>query len=97
MAETPVKRFNLMQFKGLVTNANPHAIPPGAAQTQTNVVCTVAGQLNVRKGMRPALFGNAVTGTTHAVISMAEYIRPEANFVVYEDSDGNIKAGRDVT
>lgn len=93
MPEPPVKRFNLMEFRGLVTNANPHAIPPGAAQVQTNIVCTIAGQLTVRKGMRPTAFANAVTATTHSVIGMVEYIRPEADYVIYQDSAGNIKAG----
>lgn len=93
----PVKRFNVMQFQGLVTNANPHAIPPGAAQVQTNIVCTIAGQLTVRKGMRPTAFANATTATTHSVIGMIEYIRPEANYVVYQDSAGNVKAGSGVS
>lgn len=94
MAENPIKRINLLQFKGLATNANPHSLPAGAAQVQTNIVCTIAGQLTVRKGMRPTAFINAITATTHSVLAMVEHIRPQGDFVVYEDSAGNIKAGR---
>lgn len=94
MADAPIRRMNLMAFRGLMTNANPHSIPPGAAQVQTNVVCTVAGQLTVRKGMRAIAFANAITATTHSVLSMVEYARPQGTIVVYEDSAGNLKAGR---
>jgi hypothetical protein len=38
---------------GLITNASPFALPPGAAVEQSNLTTDVAGQLTSRGGMRP--------------------------------------------
>jgi hypothetical protein len=43
-------------WAGLVTNASPYAIPPGAAVEQTNIVTSTPGQLTSRNGMRPVSF-----------------------------------------
>lgn len=43
-------------WAGLVTNASPYAIPPGAAVEQTNLVTSTPGQLVSRGGMRPVSF-----------------------------------------
>lgn len=43
-------------WAGLVTNASPYAIPPGAAVEQTNLVTSIPGQLTSRGGMRPVAF-----------------------------------------
>lgn len=40
------------QWVGLVTNASPHAIPPGATVDQVNLGTETPGQLTVRGGMR---------------------------------------------
>ena len=50
------------QWAGLITNASPYAIPPGAAVEQTNLSSAVPGQLATRGGMMPVQFdagGNA--------------------------------------
>lgn len=39
-------------WAGLVTNASPFAIPPGAAVEQTNLTANVPGQISARSGMR---------------------------------------------
>lgn len=39
-------------WKGLVTNASPYALPPGAATEQTNLQAHVPGQMTTRGGMR---------------------------------------------
>ena len=41
------------KWAGLVTNASPYSIPPGATVEQINVQCLVPGQLTVRPGMQP--------------------------------------------
>lgn len=46
------------QWAGLVTKASPYAIPPGAAVEQTNLTCSIPGQLTSRNGMRPVAFIN---------------------------------------
>lgn len=39
-------------WSGLITNASPYALPPGAAVEQVNLTCTARGQLQSRGGMR---------------------------------------------
>ena len=38
-------------WKGLVTNASPYALPAGAATEQVNLQCHIPGQLTTRGGM----------------------------------------------
>ena len=40
------------KWPGLITNASPFAIPHTAAVEQTNLQCTVPGQISVRGGMQ---------------------------------------------
>lgn len=49
-------------WNGLVTNASPYAIPPGAAVEQTNIASSTPGQLASRGGMRPVAFTPAPGG-----------------------------------
>jgi len=46
-------------WAGLVTNASPYAIPPGAAVEQTNITTSTPGQLTSRGGMRPVSFATS--------------------------------------
>jgi hypothetical protein len=43
------------EWKGLITNASPYLLPPGAATEQVNLQGHVPGQLSVRGGMRQVL------------------------------------------
>lgn len=47
-------------WSGLVTNASPYALPPGAAVEQWNLSCNVPGQLTSRGGMRAVRLSQAV-------------------------------------
>lgn len=38
-------------WKGLITNASPYALPPGSATEQVNLQCHVPGQMATRGGM----------------------------------------------
>lgn len=40
------------QWAGLVANASPYILPPGAAVAQDNLHCAIPGQLTIRNGMR---------------------------------------------
>lgn len=40
------------QWSGLVTNASPFLLPPGAAVEQVNLACRIPGVLRCRGGMR---------------------------------------------
>ena len=77
------------QWKGLVTNASPYSIPPGAAVTQVNLQCVVPGQLNVRMGHATLSFSTGTPGAT-AVRSVMRY--PNGNALIYSDSAGVIRA-----
>jgi hypothetical protein len=46
------------KWAGLVTNASPYAIPPGAAVEQLNLATNIPGQLTSRNGMRPVAFSS---------------------------------------
>lgn len=39
------------KWAGLVTNASPYALPPGAAVTQVNFQCLSPGKMEVRMGV----------------------------------------------
>ena len=47
------------QWPGLITNADPHDLPPGAAVVQENFSSRVPGKLVGRKGIRPVMFTTA--------------------------------------
>lgn len=76
-------------WKGLVTNASPYSIPPGAAVTQVNLQCIVPGQLNVRPGLAALSFSSGTAGAT-AVRSAMRY--PNGNAIIFSDSAGDIRA-----
>lgn len=43
-------------FRGLVTNADPKDLPPGASPDQVNCVSARVGELKVRNGTRVITF-----------------------------------------
>lgn len=62
--------MEVKQWAGLVTNASPYILPPGAATIQENLHCRTPGQLRVRDGMRLLTFG---TGTGFESVSIYPY------------------------
>lgn len=46
----------IMDFTGLITNANIIDLPPGAAEVQVNATSVKMGELQVRLGMREVAF-----------------------------------------
>jgi hypothetical protein len=72
-------------WKGLVTNASPYALPPGAAVVQTNFQCRKPGELSARGGQTAATL--AVTA------QFLEMFRCPVNGqerVVYLSASGNV-------
>lgn len=53
---TPDNVVEIRDFPGLITNADPNDIPPGAACEQVNVTATIFGQLRPRGGYRVVKF-----------------------------------------
>ncbi len=81
-----------MKWAGLVTNASPYAIPPGAAVTQVNMQLLSPGKLVVRPGNTTVSFATATAGTSK-VISAFRYPGVTES-VVYQDSSGKIIVAR---
>lgn len=58
MAESEASKIRVEKWLGQMSNADPHDLPPGAAQIQENVVSTTPGQLETRLGWRAVTFEN---------------------------------------
>ena len=97
MADQPKSGISFDDWLGLLPNASPHRPKPGAAREQMNLRIHVPGQAEVRGGLKPVTFSNATTSTSHEVISMVGYHRPDAAWIVFEDSSGNVRAGKNPT
>lgn len=80
-------------WKGLVTNASPYAIPPGAAVVQINFQCIRPGELMTRSGQTSVTFAThtAVTGTP---VVMAQHQIGSQECVVYHTNGGKLSIGR---
>lgn len=77
------------KWAGLVTNASPYAIPPGAAVTQVNIQILNPGQMTVRPGMVNMSWATH-TGTTSPVVSAFRFQAGTVETVVYQNSSGAI-------
>lgn len=94
MDRQPLAVVRFGDFTGQVSSIDPHDLPKGAMVSQINMTCEIAGQLACRKGTRPISFDNGITSTSAEVIGVTYFRRPEADWIIYQDTDGNIKAGR---
>ena len=79
------------KWSGLVTNASPYGIPPGAAVTQVNLQAIVPGELRVRPGHNAVSFASITAGTS-PIRSAIRY--PNEDCVVYQDAAGGIRVGK---
>lgn len=77
------------KWAGLVTNASPYSIPPGAMAKQENLQCLVPGVLTCRPGLAGVTTASNDT-TSSPVTSMARYQHSGAEHIVYQDSQGRI-------
>jgi hypothetical protein len=50
------QRVEYRDWSGLITDIDPHNLPPGAAAEQVNCVCYDSAQLQSRLGMRELTF-----------------------------------------
>lgn len=81
-----------MKWAGLVSNASPHEIPPGAAVTQVNLQVLSPGKLTCRPGNTTVSFA-AVSASTDRVVCAFRYPRDVDN-VMYQDSTGKLFVAR---
>jgi len=82
-------------WSGLVTNASPYSIPPGAAVTQVNFQCVRPGELVTRKGQ------SAVSASTHDVTAAVPVVMVRHQIgayecVVYQNASGSLRVARAV-
>lgn len=82
------------KWAGLVTNASPYAIPPGAAVTQVNVQVLSPGQVQVRPGVVNLAWGTH-SGSTSPIVSAFRFQNSTTENVVYQNASGHIYVARD--
>lgn len=73
-------------WAGLVTNASPFALPPGAAVEQTNLTVHVPGRLASRHGMRPI----ATIGTQPAILDVYPFEQDGKTYLLALTATGEL-------
>src|SRR6185312_6838046 len=84
----------LNKFIGLVSNVNPHNVPPGAFVSMENVGIFQPGTASVRKGLPPLGYTGFTSAGSGNVMAMAKFDRPEAYWILYVLTTGVLKAIR---
>lgn len=75
------------EWKGLITNASPYALPPGAATEQVNLRTHIPGQLISRGGMRRLQFDQAYA----EVVDIYPYVQGFSRLIALKP-DGTVVA-----
>lgn len=75
------------QWSGLITNASPYVLPPGATVVQENLHCRTPGQLRVRDGMRKLEFDS---GEGFESISIFPYAFEGQTKIIALAADGTV-------
>ena len=94
MSDKPVNVKAIGQFGGFASNRDPHEQPEIAVEA-TNMVFHEPGILACRKGSHTleSFADNTGSGTAQ-VISAFAYKRAGKSYIIHQDSNGLIKAGR---
>ena len=80
------------KWAGLVTNASPYSLPPGAAVTQVNLQVINPGQIKVRPGLQAVSF-SAHSASASAVRSAVRY-PGSSDAIIYQNAGGSIRIAR---
>ena len=78
------------KWAGLVTNASPYAVPPGAAVTQVNVQVINPGQLVIRNGHTTVSWSTSTGATTAAIRKAFRCPRGSVERVIYQNVSGQV-------
>lgn len=78
------------KWAGLVTNASPYSVPPGAAVTQVNVQVINPGQLVVRNGHTNVSWSITTNATTSAIRKIFRCPRGSTERVIYQNASGHV-------
>ena len=54
--DKPLAMLPIRDFRGIMSNVDPHDLPPGAAVSQVNLVVIKVGEMRVRGGYRVVTF-----------------------------------------
>jgi hypothetical protein len=81
--------ITIEKWAGLVTNASPYSLPPGAAVTQVNLQVINPGQLVCRKGATAVTWGTSA-GTTIPVVKAMRTPYGGVEKVIYQNSSGQV-------
>lgn len=81
--------ITIEKWAGLVTNASPYSLPPGAAVTQVNLQVINPGQLVCRKGATAVTWGTS-SGTTIPVVKAMRTPYGGVEKVIYQNSSGQV-------
>jgi hypothetical protein len=76
-------------WKGLVTNASPYSLPPGAAVTQVNLQVISPGQISVRPGTASVSF-TTHSGATSPVVQSFRFQHGTVEHIVYQSAAGSV-------
>lgn len=83
--------IELSEWTGLVTNASPYVLPPGAAIIQTNLQVINPGQLVVRGGLTSFPHdAQDVDYSENTIVKMFRYQDNTGETIIYQDSTGRI-------
>lgn len=93
MSDKPANLKVIGQFPGYATNRDPHDQPDTAIDV-TNVVFHEPGKLACRKGHTSLEFSNDGANAAGAIISAFPYKRAGSSYIIHQDSNGNVRAGR---
>ena len=94
MAEQPTTASQISEWLGQASNVDPHNLPAGTAQSQNNCYSRYGGELNVRLGAQniAALSSSGGVMSVDDIISTFAYARPDGDFHVTVDQDGDVIA-----
>lgn len=84
----------LRAWKGLYTNVNPHDTPPGTTVSQDNIATTTPGILSTRRGIVPLNYAGFTSAGSNDIMSMFKFDTQIAAWVIYELTNGTLKAIR---
>lgn len=78
------------KWAGLVTNASPYSLPPGAAVTQVNVQVINPGQLVVRGGLAAVSWASSTGNTAVAIRRAFRCPRASTERIIYQNASGQV-------
>lgn len=83
-------------WPGLMTNADPHDLPPGAAVVQDNCYDRRAGELSVRLAREVLHFDDPGSADVEdsQIIATAAMAQAHARYVVFLQENGNVRIAK---